>query len=227
MGTIRLWLSGLRGEYERRMQTMCKNLEENAYQLKQSTPVRDSDWDWGVITKTKLYEFEWPRGGMFLWLKVHFEAHPLFGAVGSQGNVIDGPALSSALMIFLTHKPFLVLVSPGMMFSATPEIAQRRGWAYYRLCFAAETDEMNSACSIRFGQGVQKFWRIKKVAEIEALLEESGMTAEAEEMEGPKVVPAFYGDDVRSLTLLHAVIEPGRDQSTILSEARASATWSS
>ncbi|KAI8952451.1 pyridoxal phosphate-dependent transferase [Xylaria longipes] len=177
------WLAGLRGEYERRMQAMCTLLEEHAYQLKQSTPVRDADWDWGVITKTKLYEFEWPRGGMFLWLKVHFEAHPLFGAIGSQGNVIDGPALSSALMIFLTHKPFLVLASPGMMFSSTPEIAADRGWAYFRLCFAAETDEMNSACSTRFGQGVQKFWRIKKVAEIEALLEEAE-TLKPEEVEG-------------------------------------------
>jgi len=177
------WIAGLRGEYERRMNTMCKLLEEHAYQLKQSTPTRDGDSDWGVITKTQLYEFEWPRGGMFLWLKIHFEAHPLFMATGSQGNVIDGPALSTALMMFLTHKPYLVLVSPGMMFSATPQIAVERGWAYYRLCFAAETDEMISACSTRFGQGVQKFWRIKKIAELEALLDEA-TGLEAEEADG-------------------------------------------
>ncbi|KAJ8120584.1 hypothetical protein ONZ43_g2743 [Nemania bipapillata] len=176
------WLAGLRGEYERRMNSMCSLLEEHAYQLKQSTPVRDADSDWGVITKTKLYEFEWPRGGMFLWVKVHFEEHPLFQAAGSQGNVIDGPALSTALMTFLTHKPYLVLVSPGMMFSTSPQIAVERGWAYFRLCFAAETDEKNSACSTQFGQGVQKFWRIKKVAELEALLEEAG-ALEANEIE--------------------------------------------
>jgi DNA-binding transcriptional MocR family regulator len=177
------WLAGLRGEYERRMNAMCSLLEEHAYQLKQSTPVRDADSDWGVITKTKLYEFEWPRGGMFLWVKVHFEEHPLFKATGSQGNVIDGTALSTALMIFLTHKPYLVLVSPGIMFSASPQIAAERGWAYYRLCFAAETDEKNSACSAQFGQGVQKFWRIKKVAELEALLEEAG-ALDTDEIEG-------------------------------------------
>ncbi|GAP84130.1 putative aromatic amino acid aminotransferase [Rosellinia necatrix] len=177
------WLAGLRGEYERRMNAMCTLLEEQAYQLKQSTPTRDADSDWGVITKTKLYDFQWPRGGMFLWVKVHFEDHPLFGAVGSQGNVIDGTALSTALMIFLTHKPHLVLASPGIMFSTTPQIATERGWAYYRLCFAAETDEMNSACSTRFGQGVQKFWRVKKVMEIEALLEEMG-TLNIDELEG-------------------------------------------
>ncbi|KAI1154346.1 pyridoxal phosphate-dependent transferase [Nemania diffusa] len=167
------WLAGLRGAYERRMNAMCLHLEEHAYQLKQSTPVRDTDSDWGVITKTKLYEFEWPRGGMFLWVKIHFEEHPLFGAIGSQGNAIDGTALSTALMVFLTHKPYLVLASPGIMFSASPQIAAQRGWAYFRLCFAAETDEKNSACSTQFGQGVQKFWRIKKVAELEALLDEA------------------------------------------------------
>ncbi|KAI0205414.1 pyridoxal phosphate-dependent transferase [Astrocystis sublimbata] len=177
------WLAGLRGAYERRMQTMCNHLEEHAYQLKQSTPVRDADWDWGVITKTKLYEFDWPRGGMFVWLKVRLEAHPLFGNVGSEGSVIGGMALASALMIFLTHKPFLVLVSPGTMFSASPQIAASKGWAFFRLCFSAETDERNSDCSLRFGQGVQKFWRIKKVAEIEALLDEAG-SLEAEEVEG-------------------------------------------
>ncbi|KAI0969811.1 pyridoxal phosphate-dependent transferase [Xylaria arbuscula] len=176
------WLEGLRGEYERRMITMCNLLEENAYQLKQSTPVRDADSDWGVITKTRLYEFKWPRGGMFLWVKMHFETHPLFGAIGSEGSVINGVALNTALMLFLTHKPHLVAVSTGTLFSATPEIAAREGWSYFRLCFAAETDEMISACSIRFGQAVQKFWRIKKVAEIEALLEEAA-SFETEEFE--------------------------------------------
>ncbi|KAI0416838.1 pyridoxal phosphate-dependent transferase [Xylaria grammica] len=177
------WLEGLRGEYERRMNTMCSLLEEHAYQLKQSTPVRDADSDWGVITKTQLYEFKWPRGGMFLWVKIHLEKHPLFGAVTSQGNVINGPALSTALMFFLTHKPHLVLASPGTMFSTTPQIAAREGWSYFRLCFAAETDEMNTACSTRFGQGVQKFFRIKKIAEIEALLKEAADAFETDEAE--------------------------------------------
>ncbi|KAI0525686.1 pyridoxal phosphate-dependent transferase [Xylaria bambusicola] len=176
------WLAGLRGEYERRMNEMCTLLEENAYQLKQSTPVRDADSDWGVITKTKLYDFRWPRGGMFLWVKVHLENHPLFGATGTQGTVINGPALSKALMVFLTHKPYLVLASPGMMFSASPQIAARQGWSFFRLCFAAETDEMNRDCSVRFGHGVQKFWRVKKIEELEALLEEAG-TFEVEESE--------------------------------------------
>ncbi|KAI0005185.1 aromatic amino acid aminotransferase [Xylariaceae sp. FL0662B] len=165
------WLAGLRGQYERRMNRMCKILEENAYQLKQSTPVRESDAEWGVITKTQLYDFDWPRGGMFLWLHMRFETHPLWKTAGSKGNIINGIALSTALMIFLTTKPYLVVVSPGLIFSATAQIRDERGWSYFRLCFAAESEENIDACSLRFAQGVQKFWRIKKVEELENILD--------------------------------------------------------
>ncbi|KAI1377430.1 aromatic amino acid aminotransferase [Hypoxylon crocopeplum] len=186
------WLAGLRGQYERRMNRMCQILEDNSYQLKQSTPVRESDADWGVITKTKLYDFQWPRGGMFLWVHMRFETHPLWKAAGSKGNVINGTALSTALMIFLTHKPNLVLVSPGLMFSATPQIRDERGWAYYRLCFAAETEENIDACSLRFGEGVQKFWRIKNVKELEAILDEMN-TFQAEEVSDLVNLGAWMG----------------------------------
>ncbi|KAI1647217.1 PLP-dependent transferase [Daldinia loculata] len=177
------WLAGLRGQYERRMNRMSKILEENAYQLKQSTPMRESDSDWGVITKTQLYDFQWPRGGMFLWLRMRFETHPLWKAAGSRGNIINGVALSTALMIFLTRKPFRVLVSPGLMFSATEKIRNERGWAYYRLCFAAETEENIDKCSLRFGQGVQRFWRIKNVKELEAILDDASAAQTQEQDE--------------------------------------------
>ncbi|KAI1098098.1 aromatic amino acid aminotransferase [Jackrogersella minutella] len=177
------WLAGLRGQYERRMNRMCRILEENSYQLKQSTPTRESDADWGVITKTQLYDFRWPRGGMFLWIHMRFETHPLWKAPGSQGNLINGTALSTALMIFLTRKPFLVVVSPGLMFSTTPQIREERGWAYYRLCFAAESEENIDSCSLRFADGVQKFWRVKNVKELESLLDEANLLS-AEDMAG-------------------------------------------
>ncbi|KAM5342565.1 hypothetical protein ACJ41O_013531 [Fusarium nematophilum] len=167
------WLAGLRGEYERRMTRMCTILEEHAFQLKHSTPVRKTDADWGVITKTRLYEFDWPRGGMFVWVRVFFEQHPLFQARGGAHiPVVDGPALAKAFLIHSTHAPHLVLGSPGGMFSATPEILAERGWKYVRLCFAAESDENVDAGSLRFANAVQQFFRIKNVAEIEELVKE-------------------------------------------------------
>lgn len=177
------WLAGLRGEYERRMNRMCNILDENAFQLKQSTPVRDADSDWGVITKTRLISFDWPRGGMFVWIRIHFESHPLFGVEGNDIAVLDGPALATAFLMHCTHKPQLVLGAPGAMFSATPEIMKERGWGYIRLCFAAETEENIDGSSLRFALGLQKFWKIKKVAEIEKLIMEMPGT-KTEEIEG-------------------------------------------
>ena len=166
------WLEGLRGEYERRMNRMCTILDEGSYQLKQGTPVRSADADWGVITKTKLFSFDWPRGGMFIWIRVHFEAHPLWYAqrTNPADGVVDGPLLSLALMFFLCTKPHLVLVSPGTMFSADDSVRQSRGWAYYRLCFAAESDANVEACSHRTVAGIQKFWKIKRVQDLEDLV---------------------------------------------------------
>lgn len=165
------WLEGLRGAYEKRMNRMCAILDEHSYQLKQSTPVKHTDADWGVITKTQILSFDWPRGGMFLWLRIHFENHPLWQTKGKKIPVFDGPNLATGLFILLTHKPYLVLGAPGSMFSANPSIAGERGWQYVRLCFAAEAEAEVGPCSERFGKGLQKFWKIK-ADEMEDLIRE-------------------------------------------------------
>lgn len=183
------WLEGLRGQYERRMNRMCQVLDENSFQLKTGTFSKSSsspsspEEDWGVVTKTQLFDFSWPRGGMFVWLRMHFEKHPLWRArrTDDPDAVVDGTALSTALMLFLTRKPYLVLVSPGMMFSADDKVRREIGWAYYRLCFAAETEERVDSCTSRFAAGVQKFWRIKDVKAIEDILDNSPVAAESEE----------------------------------------------
>ncbi len=59
-----------------------------------------------------------------------------------------------------------------MMFSATDDISRERGWAHYRMCFAAEAEENVDACSRRFVDGVHRFWKIKKVKELEELLKD-------------------------------------------------------
>ncbi|KAJ0160499.1 hypothetical protein CTA2_7850 [Colletotrichum tanaceti] len=165
------WLEGLRGVYERRMNRMCTILDEGSIQLKQSTPRSADDADWGVVSKTRLYEFDWPRGGMFIWLKLRLETHPLWMATGGKRvPLLDGESLSTALMFLATKEPYRVLVSPGLIFSATPAIRAERGWAYFRLCFAAETEENVDLCSQKLADAIQRFWRIKKVEEVEDLL---------------------------------------------------------
>ncbi|KAJ2894314.1 hypothetical protein MKZ38_007730 [Zalerion maritima] len=181
------WLAGLRGQYERRMVRMSSILDAGAVMLKQSTPTSLADRDYGVISTTTLLSFRWSRGGMFIWVRVHFESHPLFNAPrpllyphqSREGGpsvrrrrVLDGTALNTALMLYLTHKPHLVLISPGMMFSANDQVRQEEGWKYYRMCFAAESEENIDACSHRFVSALHKYWKIRKVEEIEELLKE-------------------------------------------------------
>lgn len=181
------WLEGLRGQYERRMNRMCRILDANSAQLKTgafANPSSAEDGDWGVVTKTQLFDFSWPRGGMFVWIRVHFEKHPLWHAQRTDlPLLLDGTALATALMMFLTRKQYRVLVSPGMMFSADEKVRREIGWAYYRLCFAAEAEERIDECSERFTAGVQRFWRIKDVKVIEKILEEAPIAA-ADEQDG-------------------------------------------
>lgn len=176
------WLEGLRGMYERRMARMCRILDDGAVHVKQGTPRAAADADVCVLTKTQLYDFDWPRGGMFVWLRVYLENHPLYGAPTSDGHdIIDGPALSTGLLLYLTRRPHLVLVSPGVMFSSTDAVRRDVGWRYFRICFAAESEENVDACSLRFARGVRKFFGIKDVKELEDLIKDLPKTAEEAE----------------------------------------------
>ena len=160
------WLEGLRGSYERRMNRMCTYLEEGRYLLKQQTPIKQAESDWAVISKTKMYSFDWPRGGMFVWVQVHFDAHPL-------ANTVSGADLAQALWIHLTKNPFLVLAAPGAMFSPTPEILEKEGYKYFRLCFAAVSEEEIDSSSKRFAAGVKAFWGIKNEEDLPNVDEDS------------------------------------------------------
>lgn len=57
------------------------------------------------------------------------------------------------------------------MFSATDEIRQAAGWAYMRLCFAAESDENIEAGGKGFVEGVRAFWEIRDVKVIRRLVD--------------------------------------------------------
>ncbi|KAK3377764.1 pyridoxal phosphate-dependent transferase [Podospora didyma] len=180
------WLEGLRGMYERRMNRMCRILDAGSFLVDfSSLPSPSPEDNWDVVTKTPLFSYLWPRAGMFIWLRLHFEQHPLwqFPVINSDSphhHLLDGSTLATALMIFLTTKPYLVLVSIGALFSATDDIRAESGWAFYRLCFAAETEENIDESARRFVAGVHDFWRITDAREIEKILKDVPHVASAE-----------------------------------------------
>ncbi|KIW01507.1 hypothetical protein, variant [Verruconis gallopava] len=171
------WLEGLRGEYQRRMETMCGVLSagktimksgrrSSLSQLTADLNVNDGDRDeWSVIEQTKIYDFVRPLGGMFLWVRFDFGTHPL-------SKQVPGPRLARALWIYFTTDAYKVLVGPGTMFAPTQEIKERDAWECFRLCFAAaETHEIEEF-SKRFVRGAKGFWKIKDKQVIDDLLAE-------------------------------------------------------
>ena len=153
-GWIR-WLEGLRGGYERRMATMCHILDEGTHTILDSNSHSQTDEldTWEIITKTQMYSFVWPAGGMFVWLKACLENHPLRSKYPLE-------KLSKALWVHLTRKPHLCLVCPGSMFAAT-EKAMEKSVLYMRLCFAPMSEEDVDGVSRRLVEGFRAFWARK------------------------------------------------------------------
>lgn len=159
------WLEGLRGNYERRMNTMCGILESGKYQAQGAARMAMEADDWCVVDAPKMFDFTWPTGGMFVWVEMKLGSHPLHGKV-------EDSRLSRALWVLWTTKPYLVLVSPGTIFAPTEEIRKARAWSFFRLCFAAVDEADLAGISRRFVDGVERFWAIKRTEEIDELLKD-------------------------------------------------------
>lgn len=160
------WLEGLRGGYEGRMQAMCTVLEEGKYLIRDSlhasaASVKSnlSASTWEVIDKIQIYDFSWPRGGMFVWIKINFNTHPLHTRFRPE-------KLSQALWVYLTRKPYLCVVAPGQMFCPTSQSLEV-GWQYIRLCFAPMDAESVVEASERLVQGLHSFWQTGDLDDIE------------------------------------------------------------
>lgn len=162
------WLEGLRGNYERRMQLMSSILEEGKYLIHDSrrrSSVSEEDDDYQMLHKTQLYDFNYPLAGMFLWMRAHYETHPLF-------RKVDHQRLAKALWTFMTTDDYLVLLSPGSIFCPTPEIIEEKGWQYFRLCFAAVDDDILEKHTKAVVRAFADFWAIEDVKTIDKLLED-------------------------------------------------------
>lgn len=159
--TLQSWilhLKSLREYYQSRMTIMCKALDHGNAAIS-FLPNCD---DWNLVRKTTIYEFEWPKAGMYVWIKVHLLEHPL-------APMFNAPDLGHALFLWLTRKPALLLCCPGSMFSPTKRVA-KYGSLYFRLCYSGGDQVKESAD--RFVQGVQSFWGIDNAQVIHDLLQE-------------------------------------------------------
>ncbi|KAB8234760.1 putative aromatic amino acid aminotransferase [Aspergillus alliaceus] len=168
-GWIR-WLEGLRGGYERRMQDMCSTLEEGKYVVAMDSglenPESNDESSWEVVDKLPMYDFSWPTGGMFVWIKLRLDTHPLHGKY-------ELARLSKALWVHLTQKPYLCLLGPGQVFAPSQD-ALDRSWQYYRLCFAAMPESEVKGITVRLVDGFRSFWQR---TDLDGLEEEEAINA--------------------------------------------------
>ncbi|PWY79702.1 PLP-dependent transferase [Aspergillus heteromorphus CBS 117.55] len=197
------WLEGLRAGYEQRMQRMCTILEEGKYFISDacSTTTSADEHAWAVLDKTQMYEFSWPTGGMFVWVKVCIDTHPLLAKFGQE-------RLIQALWVQLMQKPYLCIMGPGAMFSPTAETVDRAR-LYYRLCFAAMPTEEVAGITRRLVDGFRAFWQRRDLDGLEddtlasnhttkmSTLETLPNTDLAEEIEA---INAIYDPDTLILT---------------------------
>lgn len=144
------------------MQTMCSILEDGK-ELVKSGRRKSMDTEWSVVDKVPLYDFIWPLGGMFVWVHMNFETHPLWKKTTPE-------KLAHALWVHLTTDMYLVLVAPGSIFAATDEIRAKKSYAYFRICFAAVDEPEVEKTSKRWVAGVQDFWRKKSLDDIEEMV---------------------------------------------------------
>jgi DNA-binding transcriptional MocR family regulator len=168
------WLEGLRGEYERRMRDMCTILEEGRSVILDSPAAQrrraSNDLsEWAMINKVPMYEFVWPMAGMFVWLKIRFDTHPLLAKYGSE-------EVCKKLWLFLMKKPFLSLVAPGQAFAPTPEV-MGKAYQYFRLCFAPMAVDTVADATQHVVAGFRAFWQLKNFDDIEELQLEEPVSA--------------------------------------------------
>ncbi|KAJ5908451.1 hypothetical protein N7495_001133 [Penicillium taxi] len=155
------WLEGLRGGYEKRMQVMCTALEENKSIILEQLEMTGAVDDWEMVDRVQMFDFVWPKAGMFIWLEVHFETHPLRLKYSAE-------ELSKAFWVHLTKEPHKCLISPGSMFGATPKSAAL-SHNYFRLSFAPMDPNEVESLTRRLLDGFRSFWQLKELEDDEVL----------------------------------------------------------
>lgn len=150
------WLEGLRTGYEKRMKSMCSLLEDNKFLFSEASEIsNDTVDDWEVVDRVQMYDFYWPKAGMFTWIEILFETHPLWSQYTQE-------ILSNALWVHLTKAPSRCLVCPGRIFSPTKE-SLVKGQRYIRVAFAPMDPEDVAPYTQRLVEGIKTFWQRKNL----------------------------------------------------------------
>ncbi|KAF9009104.1 hypothetical protein BDQ17DRAFT_1349532, partial [Cyathus striatus] len=161
------WLKGLQAQYKARRDFFIDCLSEE-FELRQifvtagawegcdafvahekGRNIRNEKYCSDGHTMT-MFSFVPPTSGMFLWLKLHFDNHPLFKSHGHK-------SLETKLWVALAEAG--VLFGPGSLFAAMPSSDGAEGPGHFRISFSnAEYHLMKKAISI-FARVITQFFQ--------------------------------------------------------------------
>lgn len=140
------WLHNLEMEYHDRRDRLCRGLEK-----------------WIFLGAVRILEYSPPQAGMFVWMQVHFEQHPLYDMVGSLN-------LSRAFWMFQTEQARPTLVNPGYMFAPVPDDAEHMA-RYFRMSFAPSDKEDLEESAHLVGKAAHEFWSVTEFNNMRQLYE--------------------------------------------------------
>ncbi|KAH8147765.1 uncharacterized protein LAJ45_08231 [Morchella importuna] len=145
------WLENLRRLYEERMVMMREVLEKHS-----NAVLHFIEGDSIVVKKTRVYEFDSPDGGMFIWVRVLIESHPAYTEYTSTlgHSKLD---MMTNLWSYIAETQ-LSMPCPGWTFAPNAEIREGKSAERMRFCFAAINENQIREATERWGKGLQDFW---------------------------------------------------------------------
>ncbi|CZR54869.1 related to aromatic amino acid aminotransferase and related proteins [Phialocephala subalpina] len=167
------WIEGMRVNYEGRRNLLCEALAEGR---DISIPIHTSANYSEEKTLIRAYDFNIPSAGMYLWVRVDVSSHPL------SHRPFSLPASKIILRLWqhLVGAPYSLLILPGNVFYATPEVQKKfdeEKMGFFRLTYVAVEARDLTRIGEEFADGVKTFWEGEG-------WEESTSEEEAEEDDG-------------------------------------------
>ncbi|KIY42913.1 PLP-dependent transferase [Fistulina hepatica ATCC 64428] len=100
----------------------------------------------GVSTRGTVFSFVPPTSGMFLWFKLHLDAHPAVATVGYK---------QLELKLWMALLDADVMFSPGQMFSADEVVDETPGAGHFRVSFSM-TDEKETKKAVEIFAAIMR-----------------------------------------------------------------------
>ncbi|KAF9260461.1 PLP-dependent transferase [Marasmius fiardii PR-910] len=164
------WMTGLRHKYAVRRDWMCDSLAE----LFDVVPAPEGLVD-DVVAYPKgrggegrtapFFSFSYPKGGMFLWIKLDLSQNPIYQKMKADGEANAEQKWADEFWVSMIKSK--VLLVPGSYYTPIlgddQRMEQDTAVAHFRLAFSLETREDMHVGIQRMARTFEENWELKKI----------------------------------------------------------------